>query len=64
MVNPWKNVTWEKPYAECDEGIILSPRYAGKLQVYDTLPEPYSGNPGSNVVCLNGNLDLGNKVRC
>lgn len=55
MENPWKNVTWEHPYSESDKDIILNPKYHNKLQIFDTLPEPYTGNINSNVICLNGN---------
>lgn len=54
MINPWENVTWDAPYAECDKEIIFHPEYT-KLQIDETLPEPYSGNVNSNVICLNGN---------
>lgn len=58
IINPWSNVTWDAPYAECDKEIIFSPKYKKKLQIdLDgwTLPEPFSGNPNSHVLCLNGN---------
>ena len=55
MENPWEEVSWTHPYAECDKDIIFAKKYNDKLQICDTLPEPYVGNLNSHVVCLNGN---------
>lgn len=54
MINPWENVTWDVPYAKCDKKIIFQQKHT-QLQIDGTLPEPYSGNVNSNVICLNGN---------
>lgn len=53
--NPWTAVNWQQPYAECDKEVLMNPLYKNKLQIQGTLPEPYSGDIRSNVVCLNGN---------
>lgn len=55
MENPWKDISWEQPYALCDKDIILSEKYKERLQIDGALPEPYIGDLKSKVVCLNGN---------
>lgn len=69
MYNPWKDVTTQRPYAECDKDDIFSPKYRKKIQISNinsdllnsnmdnniVLPEPFIGNFESNVVCLSGN---------
>lgn len=53
--NPWTGITWADTVASCDKGIITSAYCSAKGIDIDCLPEPFSGNIDSPVVCLNGN---------
>lgn len=62
--NPWKNISWKRTVAECDEG-ILSPDYCADKGIdISYLPEPYSGHPDSPVMCLNLNPGIGLRDAC
>ena len=63
MQNPWANISWQNTVADCDKNII-SPAYCVEKGIdISDLPEPFSGNIDSNVVCLNLNPGL-NKCSC
>ena len=52
--NPWLNISWKKTVADIDRPYLEDLVYYDKLQL-DTLPEPFTGNPDSQVYCLNLN---------
>lgn len=59
MTNPWLKINWKTTVASCDSTII-TPSYCSKRGIDTTyLPEPFSGNIYSNVVCLNLNPGIG-----
>lgn len=56
--NPWQNISWEQTIAECDKEVVatFNNNKRRKIKICDKLlPEPFSGNPESNVLCLNLN---------
>jgi len=53
--NPWLGISWADTVALCDKGIITPAYCSAKGIDIGCLPEPYSGDIGSPVVCLNGN---------
>ena len=59
MNNPWQSLPEKPPFVlACDQHSILSFNAKAKLdyQVHlEVLPEPYTGNPGANIVLLNLN---------
>ena len=55
MQNPWKKISWQNTVADCDKTIIYPAYCADKGIDISNLPEPYSGNINSHVVCLNQN---------
>jgi len=63
MQNPWLNINWENTIAECDNGVLTIDYCKSKCIDTEDLPEPYTGNVDSNVVCLNLNPGL-NKCSC
>ena len=64
MDNPWTNINWENTVADCDKKVI-TPDYCEKHGIdISLLPEPYTGNPRSNVVCLNLNPGIGRCDAC
>ena len=54
MENPWRDISWNQLYAECDKEILNNSKFKDKIQI-KTLPEPFAGNVNSKVICLNGN---------
>ena len=59
MKNPWTEINWKSTIADCDKTII-SPAYCVIKGIDITnLPEPFSGNINSHVVCLNLNPGIG-----
>lgn len=52
--NPWLGISWSDPVASIDKADLAKLPFIGKLQL-ETLPEPYTGNPDSQVYCLNMN---------
>lgn len=55
MNNPWLNISWNNTVADCDSSII-NPAFCAETGIdISNLPEPYTGNIDSNVVCLNLN---------
>lgn len=63
-VNPWLNISWQNTIASCDMAIINPVFCAQKGIDITNLPEPYSGNIDSNVVCLNLNPGIGPCDKC
>ena len=64
MLNPWLNIEWNNTVADCDKDII-SPAYCAEKEIdISQLPEPYTGNINSNVVCLNLNPGIGKCEAC
>jgi hypothetical protein len=64
MNNPWTNISWNNTVADCDKHII-SPAYCAEKGIdISNLPEPYTGNINSNVVCLNLNPGIGKCDAC
>ena len=64
ILNPWLNISWENTVADCDKG-KLNPAYCAEKGIdISLLPEPYSGNLNSNVVCLNLNPGIGKCDAC
>ena len=64
MLNPWLNIEWDNTVADCDKHII-SPAYCAENGIdISNLPEPYTGNVASNVVCLNLNPGIGKCDAC
>lgn len=53
--NPWHGISWADTVASCDKGIITSSYCSAKGIDIECLPEPFSGNIDSPVVCLNVN---------
>lgn len=68
MENPWKVIDFEHTVPEIDKELIAKCNQK-KLEL-NVLPEPFIGNPNSNVVLLNGNpgksdeKTLGDKEFC
>lgn len=56
MENPWTNISWDNLIADCDKAILknLPEKRRSEIQT-STLPEPFIGNPNSNVILLNMN---------
>ena len=55
---------WDNTVADCDKHII-SPAYCAENGIdISNLPEPYTGNVASNVVCLNLNPGIGKCDAC
>ena len=64
MQNPWVNISWQNTVADCDKNIIY-PAYCAKKGIdISNLPEPFSGNINSHVVCLNLNPGIGKCDAC
>ena len=64
MQNPWTKISWNNTVADCDRRII-SPVYCAEMGIdISNLPEPYTGNINSNVVCLNLNPGIGKCDAC
>ena len=64
ILNPWLNISWENTVADCDKE-IMNPAYCAEKGVdISMLPEPYSGNLNSNVVCLNLNPGISKCDAC
>lgn len=52
--NPWLGISWSDPVASIDKVDLAKLPFIGKLQL-NTLPEPFTGDPNSQVYCLNLN---------
>lgn len=64
MQNPWVNISWQNTVTDCDKSIIY-PAYCAENGIdISTLPEPFSGNINSHVVCLNLNPGIGKCDAC
>ena len=64
MNNPWTNISWQNTVADCDKNIIYPAYCAEKGIDISILPEPFSGNINSHVVCLNQNPGIGKCDAC
>ena len=64
MNNPWTKITWNNTVADCDK-LIINPTFCAENGIdIANLPEPYTGNIDSNVVCLNLNPGIGKCDPC
>lgn len=64
MQNPWNKISWKNTVADCDKDVINPSYCADKgIDIYN-LPEPFSGNINSHVVCLNLNPGIGRCDKC
>lgn len=62
--NPWLYINWKNTIASCDAAVI-TPAYCSLKGIdIQNLPEPFSGNIKSNVVCLNLNPGWGESDKC
>ena len=63
-VNPWLGINWKNTVASCDTKVI-TPAYCAKHGIDNrNLPEPFSGDINSKVVCLNLNPGWGGCESC
>lgn len=61
--NPWAHLDLNNSFFLKEDWDILSKRKSGAtLWLHSSLPEPFSGNPDSNVICLNANPGVADRL--